>query len=197
MIRLIRRCEAFVRRGGAAPILIATLLLVAGCASTADPRVSSGGTSTVVTFPGQRAAIMDTESASVAPTLLPAPLDEAWDALLVALPAVGVPVTTVHEASWTAGNQVLNLRRRLGDRPLSNFLTCGGSAGVAEIADSYAVTMGVLATLTPAEGGTRLQVQVAGSAKDPFTSVPARHCVSRGRLEAALDSTMRATLSAR
>jgi hypothetical protein len=166
----------------------------AACASTGEPTVGAGGTDTALNFSRGRSATVGGGGLAVAPTTLGVPVDQAWEALLKALPAIGVPVDAASPQSWTAGTPATQVRRRFAGERISAFLACGGSAGVAEVADSHVVTIGVLATLTATAEGTSLQVQVAGAAKDPFTSVPARHCSTRGRLEAKVDSVVRAFL---
>lgn len=174
---------------------LALVLAVAGCASTAPPTLASGGTSTVVNSDWGRGATIEGDNLSVAPSMLDAPVEQTWVALLQALTTTGVPVNVVSQATWTAGTQPTRIKGRIAGQPLSTFLACGGTAGVAEVADAHAVTMGILATLRPVEGRTQLQIQVTGSAKDPFTSVPARHCVSRGKLEAQIAAAVRQHLN--
>ena len=73
---------------------------------------------------------------------------EFWHALLRALPATGVPVDAVHPASYTAGTTLTSARRKFAGKPISTYLRCGGSAGVAEIADECFVAISVLAELS-------------------------------------------------
>lgn len=183
-----------LRRAGRASIPLAAAVVAASCAGTAPPGLSSGGTTTVINSERGRGASIRGDDMTVAPTRLDAPVDRAWTALLEALPATGIPVDVVSPEAWTAGTRVTRATGRFAGRPISTYLACGGTAGVAEVADAHAVTLGVLATLRPAQAGTELQVRVTGSAKDPFTSVPARHCVSTGRLEARVDSAVRVVL---
>lgn len=173
---------------------LVALLALAGCATNTDPTLRTGGTATIVN-PGRGGGVfIDGEDNFTAPTVIEAPIDQVWDALLKTFPAVGVPVDAIQTASYTIGTPVTNARRDFAGKPISTYLTCGGSAGVAEVADAYSVSIGVLASLAPVANGTQLQVRVSGSAKDPYTSVPARNCISKGRLEAEIDSTLRAIL---
>ena len=143
-------------------------------------------------FEGGRGATIQPPSSGTTASSIDAPIAQVWQALLQALPAVGVPLETVMQPSWTAGAEAAAVRRRIGGRYLSSYITCGGSAGVADVADSYAVTLSLLSTLSEDGEGTRLETRLAASANDPFTSVPARGCVSKGRLEARVDSAVRA-----
>ena len=172
-------------------------LAASGCAATEEPRLAIGGASTILNSGRGRGAVVSGNEAASISTALPATVQVVWPALLQALPAIGIPLGTIDPVSWTAGTQATNARRRFADRPLSATLLCGGAAGIAEVADAYAVSVGVLATLVPNGSQTQLQVTVAGSAKDPYTSVPARQCVSRGNLEQRVDSTVRAILQGR
>lgn len=184
-----------------APLVLAGTL--AGCATTAPPVLASGGTTTEITSATGRMATISGDDASSKSTLHAAPIGQVWQALLSALPAVGVPLELINENAWTAGTAGVAAKGTFAGRRISTFLSCGGSAGVIEVANDHYVTIRVLATLVrPAEGtvqapATELRVQVGGSAKDPFTSVPPRQCVSRGVLEARIDSTVRARLQGR
>lgn len=176
-------------------LLMMTLGSIGGCASAGQPTVANRGTDTVLNFSRGRSSMVANEGLGVAPTELAQPVGEVWPALLKALTALDIPVDVVDERSWTAGTPATQAHGDFAGARLSASLACGGAAGVPQVADSYAVTIGVLATLEPIEGGTSLVVKVAGSAKDRFTSVPARHCDSRGTLEAKVDSTVRAILA--
>lgn len=182
-------------RGPASLALILALAIgTAACGGSARPTLSARGTSTDLSSETGRGVTVSGDEASVKTTVLSAPPEQVWPALLKALPAAGVPVETADKATWTAGSPAYGVKGRLGGKRLSTFLRCGGTAGVAEVADAHHVTMGVLASLRPAAAGTELQVRLVGSAKDPFTSVAPRQCVSTGALEAQVDSAVRALL---
>lgn len=176
--------------------LLVAVGLMTACASGHTPEVRSAGARTEVNFEGGRGAVIESSTGSTT-TAIDAPIGDVWHALLQALPAVGVPLETVIEPTWTAGAEAAAVRRRIGGRYLSNYITCGGSAGVADVADSYAVTLSLLSTLSEDGEGTRLVTRMAAAANDPFTSVPARGCVSKGRLEARVDSAVRALVGSR
>jgi hypothetical protein len=172
-------------------------LLATGCASTPQSTVRSSGTTTVFESPTGRGAQVSGEDAATTARIHAAPIEQVWAATLQALPAVGVPVETMNHTAWTVGTRATRAKGRFAGERISKFLRCGGTAGVIEVADEHLVTLGVLATLQPVETGTAIRFQVAGSAKDPFTSVPARQCASTGALEARVDSTIRAMLQPR
>lgn len=186
-------------RRSTAPSLTLVLcgaLALAACVTNPTPELRAVGSTTQIEFEGGRSATVTPQSMSPAATAVDAPIRQVWHALLQALPAVGVPLETVSEPAWTAGAEAAAVRRRIGGQWLSSYITCGGSAGVADVADTYAVTLSVLTTLKEDGDQTRIQTRVAGAANDPFTSVPARGCVSKGRLEARVDSAVRALVAA-
>jgi hypothetical protein len=185
------------RDRGIPRLILAWAALAAGCAPTGDPRLASGGATTQLSSEHGRGVTISGDEVSAVSKPINAPADQAWAALLRALPESGVPLHVVHEPSRTAGTRGARARTRFAGRPISTFLSCGGTAGVAEIANAYEVTLGVLATVRPAGSTAELEVRVSGSAKDPFTSVPARQCVSTGKLEARVDSAVRAALDRR
>jgi hypothetical protein len=82
--------------------------------------------------------------------------------------------------------------RRLGKASLSQFVDCGGNAGGAANADSYAVTMTVLSRVTPASGGTGSVVttQLLASARPVTVAGNTVQCASTGRLEQAINQRL-------
>lgn len=176
-------------------VVLVGALSLAGCVTNQTPEVRAVGSSTQIDFDRGRSATVTPQSVSESATSIEAPIRDVWLALLQALPAVGVPLETVSEPTWTAGAEAAAVKRRIGGRWLSSYITCGGTAGVADVADTYAVTLSVLTTLREDGEQTRVETRVAGAANDPFTSVPARGCVSKGRLEARVDSAVRALVA--
>lgn len=173
-------------RGFALP---AALLLLAGCAGGSG---GSGGRSSAPAGPPPRVDQVGTSGYDVrisddgrsASVTLKATPEAAWTGLLAAYQKLGIPVTSTNSASRTLGNPSFDVRRRLGDQPLSRYLDCGTNlSGV--IANSYRVELSVSSSLTPAAGGeTVLETRVAASAVSPqgASSGPVR-CASTGRLE--------------
>lgn len=191
------RCGRFVLRHiarGTTTVVVAAAL-AAGCASTAPPRVATGGTTTEMSSPTGLGETVRGDEVLATSLTYPQPVSRVWPALQRALTAVGVPLDVVDPATRTAGTPAARMRRTFGTTRLSTYLRCGGSGGVGDVADDYVVTLGVLATVRPLEGDkSTIQVQVAGSAKNPFNSVPARQCASTGLLEAKIDSTVKMEL---
>ena len=176
--------------------VIAAAAFAAGCASTAPPRVATGGTTTEMSSPTGLGETVRGDEILATALAYPEPVSRVWPALQRALTAVGVPLDVVDPGTRTAGTPATRMRRTFGTTRVSAYLRCGGSGGVGDVADEYVVTLGVLATVRPAEGEkSTIQMQVAGSAKNPFNSVPARQCVSTGILEAKIDSTVKVELS--
>lgn len=177
------------------PLPLLALLCLTGCAYTAAGTATLPDASSVTVARGRSAVIGSRMDAFLAPTRLEAPADSAWTALVGAYAATGLPADLLDRASRTVGSSRISVRGRLLGLPVSTFLACGGTAGVAEVADAHHVQMTVSARVTAAPtGGSLLQVRVSGSAKDPFTSTPARPCSTTGGLEVRLDSLVRAEL---
>lgn len=177
-------------------VFLAALAVASGCANTAPPRVAATGTTTELSnTTGRGTTIRGDEAASTALRYTD-PVPTVWPIVQRALTAAGVPLDVIDHPSRTAGTSGARIRRTLGTTRLSTYLRCGASAGSIDVADDHVVTFGALATVRAVDGGgSAVHVQVAGSAKDPFTSVPARECVSTGALEARIDSTIKAMLS--
>lgn len=188
-------CQTARHRTAPVAITLCALLLASltGCASGPQSTLSSGGASTMVLSEETgRSATVSGEDASVRSSTVAAPVEDVWNALQKVLPAIGIPLKVADRATWTAGNPGFGIKSRFDGRRISTFLKCGGSAGVIEVADEHYVTLGAMTTLRPTATGTEMHVRILGSAKDPFTSVPPRQCSSTGKLEAKLDSAVRA-----
>ena len=99
------------------------LVLLAGCVTNQEPGLRAAGTSTILNAHPHKArsAVVSGEDAFTAPTVIAAPIDSVWHALLRALPATGVPVDAVHPASYTAGTTLTSARRKFAGKPISTY----------------------------------------------------------------------------
>ena len=117
------------------------------------------------------------------------------DTVLVALQAIytnlGVEVTLLNPATGEIGNIKFSRVGRLGDTPLSRYVSCGMTAtGVA--ADTYRVTMSLVSRVT-ADGsahGSTVSTQLAAYAQDVGTGTGRISCSTTGGLEARLDQML-------
>jgi len=112
------------------------------------------------------------------------PVAAVWPRLQVAYGLLEIPIEHQDPSRHQLGN--LNFRpRRIGGDRLSKFLDCGQGNTARQNADTYAVTMSVMTTLTPGDTGadTRVETLVQASAKARDTSSRRVTCASKGQLE--------------
>jgi len=117
------------------------------------------------------------------------------DSVLVALQAIytklGVDVTLLNPATGEIGNIKFSKVGRLGDTPLSRYVSCGVTAtGVA--ADTYRVTMSLVSRVTAnvAETGSTVSTQLAAYAQDVGTGTGRISCSTTGALESRLNQML-------
>lgn len=177
------------------PAVLAVALpcaLLAACATGPAPDARVAGslarTPTVVENGGGARLDLETfrDTRALAQSL-DHPVDAVFAALPAALDTLGVPVTMRSDADRVIGTEALVVRARLAGQSVSRYLDCGRGAAGAELADTYEVTMLVLAQAIPtADGATRLLVRVDGRAKPHAVSGNPISCATTGRLEARL-----------
>jgi hypothetical protein len=169
----------------ATPLLSLPLVgLVAACASTpsASPRTDVTPTTTTTRVVGSGGDLALTTAAS--PTgrtdALAVPLDAAWRSLPAVYTALGIDFTTLDESRHVIGNDALKLRRKLGEVPVTRYLSCGSMNG----SDTYEMTMNVQTVLTPApDGGTTVSSVVLGTARSLLFSSADVTCGTTQQLE--------------
>ncbi len=116
---------------------------------------------------------------------------KAFAALPGVFESLGVPFNTVLTDAGTFGAREMRMPRRLGKAALSRYVDCGTNATGSGNADIYAVTMTVLARVTPASGGgSNVATQVVASARPITVSGSPVRCSSTGRLEQAINKRL-------
>lgn len=163
-------------------ILILTLTL-SGCGTTASPATSTPSTTRtdVSSIQGQLEISMTTEAGGVSYTLAASP-EQVWSALVAVHNALEIPLAVADTRARVLGNPQLTLTRRFTGEPLSSFLSCGVTGGVA--ANNYRIQLSLLTNLSPASGGgTRVRTVVDASGRDPFAGNPPVNCASTYGLE--------------
>lgn len=164
------------------------LLVLAGCVtSTAGSTAAAPGPPPRINQVGGGYDFRIDQEGAAAAFNLPAAPQAAWPALLGAYQKVGLPLTSSDATQGIAVVRDFEVRRKLADRPLSEYLDCG-STMTGLIANRYTVHLTVESRLKPGpQGGSTLTIGVSGSARNPqgASSSPV-NCASTGRLEAAM-----------
>jgi hypothetical protein len=115
------------------------------------------------------------------------PVDVLWPRLKVAYELLNIPVDIDDANRHRLGNSNYRPRRIGGDR-LSRYLNCGQGATARQNADTHAVTLSVITTLTAGDtpDETRVETLVQATAKDRATSTRPVQCASKGQLETVI-----------
>ena len=170
---------------------LALLLTTAGCAQSAGSGdgVRSVATATRVTGnPGARHSDMTYyfDDTAVVSVINAAPND-AWAHVLTGYEALGLAPDVQDARSLTVGVQEAMLRRTIGERRISTYMTCGRDM-TGELADRSTVRLWIVTRLVPTEDGrTQIRTELTANATDnDGTSRTVRPCSSNHRLEMGL-----------
>lgn len=173
-----------MRRPG--PVLAAlACAALSACAPGAAREGGAGPAIRVVpTFPG--AEIFQTSDARPVVTVVPAPVDSAWQALVAAYRELGVATPALDAAHHLLGNEALSVQGRLGSQRLPVYFNCGtGLTG--EVAATARLRVNIFSELVAHPDGALLRTLVQATASNPQgASADPVLCSSTGRLENAL-----------
>jgi hypothetical protein len=189
-----RPVSAVRRAAGVALAPLATLLLLAGCA-TAEPGSFPERQTTTFTPPtntkGSAGTPLRTGAESGPRTVrVGASAEAVWEALERAYEALDIPVEIRDPAARRMGNPGFVRIRQLSGRPLSTYLGCGQDVAGNSIADTHRIQVAVLAEVIPRGEESDVTILVRGVAL-PGASTTARvACMSTGALEQRLGNTM-------
>lgn len=177
---------------------IPSVLLFLGCATSRQPEVVRGAPRSTTNVSGMDgvSAIDQDRSTEIAVTAFNASAPRLWSVLPDVYESLGIPATTVDSRALVMGNLNLTVRRRLGGKPLSLYLSCGMNAFGADNADSYTVTLEVVTQVVPQDTShaeTRTRVQ-ARARREAMSEHPVR-CASTGALERRAAEQVLAALS--
>ena len=123
------------------------------------------------------------------------PMDRVWNAMKAAYDSLGVPVTSMDQASHTIGNNSMRIRRRLGDVPMSKYVNCGNVQGV-QSADAYEVVGSIVTRLDAPDGPsrTRMTTLVDFQGRPMTIAAEFTRCTTTGQLEKRLSELVAAQL---
>jgi len=176
------------------------LLVSTGCASakpgaapnTAPPVTMTPVTQRVILSGGQALSINTMNVNSGMGTLVLAPIDSAWAALKSVYSELGIPVTTLVDASHLIGNEGFKVRRRIGKVPMQRILDCGGAQGMPN-AETYDIMMSISSNFVKnPKAGFNLITRIDASGKSAnFSREASVICASLGELEKLIGEMVR------
>lgn len=180
--------------------LLTLLLTTAGCAQGSGSGDGVRGVSTanrVAGNPGAGHSDMtyyfdDTAVVSV----IDAAPNDAWAHVLTGYEAFGLAPDVQDARSLMVGVQEAMLRRTLGERRISTFMTCGRDM-TGELADRSTIRLWMVTRLVPTEDGrTQIRTELTANATDnDGTSRSVRPCSSNHRLEMGLAQHVAAAIA--
>jgi hypothetical protein len=172
-------------------MVLMPLLATAGCAQSAGSAAGVRSVATadrVVGNPGAGHSDMtyyfdDTAVVSV----IDAAPNDLWAHLLNWYEALGLAPDVQDSRSLTVGVREAMLRRTLGERRISTFMSCGRDM-TGELADRSTIRLWMVTRLVPTEDGrTQIRTELTANATDnDGTSRSIRPCSSNHRLEMSL-----------
>ncbi|HEX2202229.1 MAG TPA: hypothetical protein VHG91_02970 [Longimicrobium sp.] len=179
------------------------LLVLAACASPgggSDPGTAGLPTPVRVQTHDEQGSVTEysvrRSNLFVSDTLWDVTPSTTWEAVQAVYTAFGIPVTRVDAATRTVGAENARAGSRIAGAALSNFLECGTNPTGGSTADNAEVTLTVLTSLHPMEGGGIVtRTTVNGSARNRFRNVPPSACRSTGRLERRIANEIKLRLS--
>jgi hypothetical protein len=121
-------------------------------------------------------------------TVVPASLDSAYAAIVLAYRSLGVDIKTSDPSEHLLGNRhIVVMRTWLGSR-LSTFFNCGNDPAIGTPrADTYQLIISVVSTLSAKDAqNTRVTTLATAQANDLATSASAVYCPSTGKIERSL-----------
>jgi hypothetical protein len=155
--------------------------LLAACAGSGSPRVSSGGLATPASF-----TVYYRENRSEAGDTVSLPVDRVWALLPTAYREIGFPAAASRDtADRTMFTPHLELLGAIYPRELTSaYIDCGRSPAGAQRADTYSMTFVILTRVRAAdEGRTVIETLIDGRARDRVTSTNSVNCRGTGKLE--------------
>jgi hypothetical protein len=172
--------------------LTLSVLVLAGCASQGTASLGTGSTRSAELVTSTEARYRVEMSSAGTPTVnVPAAVERVWAALPEAFGALGLSGEVLDAGRRVYGIPELTVRRRLAGEPVSRSLNCGARAGIAN-ADSYSVRVTIRTQVqSDGEGGSRVRIEVEGSARAPGGSDPWVRCGSTNELEIRIEDEIR------
>ena len=116
---------------------------------------------------------------------IPAPPAQAWQALVNVYGDLGIPVTSVDQATRQIGNAGFDVKRQMAGQPVSRWLDCGRGAGGVIRADRDRIHALIISTIIANPDGsstvrTGIQARAHDESANANNAVP---CTSNGMLE--------------
>lgn len=171
----------------------------AGVSSTSDPvPTATARTERVVTSSGGGGlAVTTTNLDNNIRLLSTGSTAQVWSVLPQVYEELAIPLTIKNDAQKVLGNEGWRTRRQIGRVPMQRYLDCGGSGNI-ENAETYAINMSILTTVTAnPTGGSVVGTTIVATGRNLVTSSGQEvRCVSKGDLEIRIRDMVQAKVAA-
>ncbi|MGK2962906.1 MAG: hypothetical protein ACSLFK_12265 [Gemmatimonadaceae bacterium] len=161
--------------------LLATVVFAAGCASTTQG--TGQAPERVLAVDERSGTVLRTRSERTPTTVLQAPMDKVWDAVVSSYRMLAVDLTHVNQPAGEVGNRQFTMSRRFFNKPVSTYLNCGDEPLLGPRADSYPVTASFITRLRADGTSTVLETSLSGSMTKTGGSTGEVYCSTTGALE--------------
>ncbi|MGI9044821.1 MAG: hypothetical protein ACR2GK_11980 [Gemmatimonadaceae bacterium] len=160
--------------------LLAPLVFTLGCASAPGTPPSS---ERVLGIDERTGTVLRTSTDRSPATVLQAPIDKVWDAVVSSYVMLNVDLTHRNQPAGELGNRSFRMSRRFFNRPVSHYFNCGDDPLLGPTADSYPLTVSFITRLRAEGTGTVLEISLSGSMSKTGASSGEVYCATTGSLE--------------
>ena len=166
-----------------------------GCATA-----SSGGSSepdanqrVLVADESHSGRIITTSAdASGVESVLAAPMDKVWDALLAAYKDLGIEVLSMNRPAGEMGNRNFKMPSNINRQPRSRWFNCGMDPLSGPSANVYPIDASMLTVIkADTAGTTHIETRLSGSARKTGVNADPLYCATTGNLELFLADDVR------
>jgi len=132
-------------------LLVACLAPALACAgSTPTPGATPVEQHVVVT--GSAGSLNVVASSGISSHEFAAPIEKVWKVMPAVFDSLSMPISMLDPGTHTIGNRGLKVRGKLGKVGLARYIDCG-TTQIGPNAESYDVTLTLIATLAATGGG--------------------------------------------
>lgn len=168
---------------------------VAGCASGGSSSAPPPSQQTILRGPGGSSALSVTGVDPTNSQMIAFAPDAVFRIIPSVLDSLGVPVAMLEPAKRSVGNPAFKIRQRLKGTPLSRYIDCGTSTSVGANADSYDISLAVVADVAAGDAGSsRVTLTFEAIGRPVNFSQQYSPCNSRGFFETRFFDILKAKL---
>ena len=171
-------------------LCIIGLVAIAGCASGTS--IATEQSHNITTGGGGFLQVTGSDAPKM--SVLKLPLASVWRVLPSIYDSIGVEISELDHTNHIIGNTGLKVRKKLGNRSLSELMDCGNAQGYPS-ADTYDIQLSIRTQVEArADGGTTMGTIVQAVGRPVAFSGEYVKCLSKGTLEVTIQDALKARL---